>query len=150
MRAATPAFAGARGATDPVCPKCGSPEIRGLALIHEVGLSGGAAGRAPNDTRGSTALSRQAAPPVRKTVWPWATLAVGSAATLLASMRSASVVTALPVGVCAAALHLAVRASRYNRTVYPELMRLWRRSFMCARCGEIFEIRESDGAGERG
>lgn len=127
---------GSRAGFHHVCPKCGSSEVRRLALVHQAGLatvSSPDAGR-----RGDDALAERAAPPSQKSIVWWGSLAGAAFVIALVSLPRAGLGTVLAGGVAVAAAVLAFRASRYNRAVYPGLHDLWARSYMCGRCGEVF------------
>jgi predicted RNA-binding Zn-ribbon protein involved in translation (DUF1610 family) len=133
----TQSFAGgSHAAFQHTCPKCGSAEVRRLALIHEAGLS--ASPTQNGDSRVQSALSRHAAPPSKKNVAPWAVLACAAMAMALVSLRQVGSGTIITIVVAFLSAAIAIRANRYNGAVYPRLCDLWLRSFMCGRCGEVF------------
>ena len=127
---------GSHAARDHYCPKCGSAEVRRLALVHAAGLA--IAGGSQAEIRAQSILSRHAAPPSKKTLVSWRILAGVAVIVALASLRRPGLGTLLAFIVAALAVGIALRASRYNSVVYPELSDLWARSFMCGRCGEVF------------
>jgi len=116
------------------CPRCGSAEVRRLALIHQAGLPT-TAGDGPQSL---IALSRHAAPPVRKRAGTWVLLLVTSLVMEVATFRSGGAGAVAIAGVALVAVIFAVRATSYNANTYPKLLELWERSFMCGRCGEVF------------
>jgi predicted RNA-binding Zn-ribbon protein involved in translation (DUF1610 family) len=121
------------------CPRCGSAEIHRLALIHQAGLPT----TARDGLRALTALSRHAAPPVRKRAGMWTLLLVTSLVMEVATFTSGGAGAAAIAGVALTAAIFAVRATSYNANTYPKLLELWERSFMCGRCGEVFSTRMS-------
>jgi hypothetical protein len=134
MRSETNSHIGGPQAAETTCPRCGSPDVRQLSLIHVTGLPTAAR----NGRVAQSALSRSAAPPVKKHAVLWSLLSVVAAvvATTTFAVGGSGPVVVAAVAVLAAAF--AVRAARYNAKVYPELRRLWERSFMCTRCGDVF------------
>lgn len=118
------------------CPKCGSAEVRRLALIHEAGLSGTTSVRASE--RAARVLSSHAAPPSKKILASWRVLAGTAVVVALVSLRQPGLGTVIALVVAGLAVGVALHASRYNSMVYPGLRDLWARSFMCGRCGEVF------------
>jgi hypothetical protein len=128
----------AHGVARASCPRCRSADVRRLSLIHRLGSSPSHAGPATV----MSALSHYAAPPRKKPAAQWTLLALVSIGTLvvaLASARHGTTILALIAGLVAT---LAGRAAHYNARVYPRLHELWARSFMCARCGEVFALTE--------
>lgn len=135
------------------CTKCHSPDVRRLSLIYREGLSsiasdtsgvgigGGRVGVGHARTSGvqQTVLSRQATPPQPRSTGG---VAVGAVLGLLGGIGSLSggdggVSSALfLIGiVCGFILWSAIK---YNRDQYPRFRAQWEKSFMCARCGEVF------------
>jgi hypothetical protein len=110
--------------------------VRELSLIHHAGMST----MAPDGSRIQTALSKHAAPPARKHAVSWALLALVSLLILLATMATGGAGLLLLAPMTAVAAGCAVWAARYNAIVFPRLLALWERSFMCGRCGEVFEL----------
>lgn len=127
-------FAGKpRAVAEATCPRCGSGDVRRLSLIHQAGLvtpirDGG---------HGQSVLSRYAAPPAKRPALLWTLLAV-TATGLVLLYTSARAGTIVVGTVALLATVFAVRAARYNVSVYPDLHELWVHSCMCSRCGEIF------------
>ena len=135
MHSGRPSFSGdQRPPGDQSCPRCGSAEVRRLSLIHATGLPT----TARNGRHAQTALSRHAAPPTKRHAALWSSLAVVSMAVLSANLDTAATGTAVIGVVTVVSAIFALRATRYNARVYPELRQLWDRSFMCARCGGVF------------
>jgi hypothetical protein len=126
---------GPRSGLRQACPKCGSAEVRRLALIHEAGPSVATSARASD--RANTVLARHAAPPSKKNLATWRILAGTAVFVAIVSLRH-PVGTLLAFIVAALSVGIALRAGRYNSVVYPGLHDLWARSFMCGRCGEVF------------
>lgn len=127
---------GSRASFHHACPRCGSPEVRRLAVIHETGLM-----TAPSAETGGherSALAKYAAPPAQRSVVWWGTLAGAAVVVALVSLARVGLGTLLAGGVAVIAAMFAFHASRYNRVVYPGLHDLWARSYMCGRCGDIF------------
>jgi predicted RNA-binding Zn-ribbon protein involved in translation (DUF1610 family) len=127
---------GSRAAFRHACPKCGSSDVRRLALIHEAGLP--LESPAEGARRSRSALADQAAPPSQRNVLSWGVLAGAGLVVALASLVHVGWGTVLAGAVTLLSAALAVRASRYNSAVYPGLHDLWARSYMCGRCGEVF------------
>ena len=69
-------------------------------------------------------------------LWSW--LAVVSMGVLSANLDTPATGTAVIGVVTVVSAVFALRATRYNARVYPELRQLWDRSFMCTRCGGVF------------
>ena len=127
---------GPRSGLTQACPKCGSAEVRRVALIHEAGLSVATSERVSERT--TSVLARRAAPPSKRTIVAWRILAGSAVVVAIVSLRRPGLGTSLAFIVAALAVGIALRASRYNSMVYPGLRDLWARSFMCGRCGEVF------------
>lgn len=141
------------------CPRCGSDQIQALSLVHNAGsITGRTVGGALGITAGGdvgylggsgvtssrSALAVRAAPPQ-----PEATDGlIGLAALLLLGGLILGAYWEMMVPAAGIGLVLAAAVwyrkvtgpDRYNRDVYPGLVERWRRTFMCGRCGEFFEI----------
>ncbi len=152
------------------CPKCKSDDAIKLSLVHAAGLSeiqtssrghtlalGDAglllgSGHSTATGASQTLLSKVAAPPRKKPYWhvilAWLIgLAIGGSLIL-----DLNVYTVNPDAHVRHQFHvfayifsflvafvLAV-LWRYNRRILPRQRELWNRSFMCRRCGEIFQL----------
>jgi hypothetical protein len=152
------------------CPKCKSEDAVKLSVVHAAGLSdiqssarghawalgdsGLLLGFSSSQAIGTsqTALSKLAAPPCKKryrhVILTWLIgLALGSwfilviisptgslgSRTLSQMHRFAFLFSTVIV------LMLAV-LWRFNHMIFPRRRELWNRSFMCQRCGEIFQL----------
>lgn len=143
--------------TNLACIKCGSVEVRRLSLIYQEGLaiintssqtsgaafgSGGGAsfGSASTRTTGTqqTALSKQAAPPVKKHTILWGIAAGILGIMTLSGLSSFSLSVLVFAGLAVLAGRMSLKAKAYNATTFPELHARWQQSFMCNRCGETF------------
>jgi hypothetical protein len=139
------------------CTKCGSAEVRRLALIYNEGLaiintssqtsgaafgSGGGAsfGSASTRTTGTqqTALSKQASPPAKKHTILWAIAAGIMGLIALSGLSDFSLSVLVFAGLAAFSGQMSLKAKAYNAATFPELYARWERSFMCNRCGETF------------
>ena len=105
------------------CPKCASVDVRKLSLVY--GSDQGA-------------LSRVAAPPVKKPWATWAATAVLSFLPVFAHVREPGPGTVLMMGISALTAGFAFNAWTYNARVHPALLERWQRSFLCNRCGNVF------------
>lgn len=151
------------------CPKCNSEDAVKLSLVHAAGLSdvktrsrglgialsdGGLLlgfGRSRAAGTSQTQLSKLAAPPHKKRyrhvilAWLIGLLMAGplidvftaSAANPDAMLRHDFQIFAY-ISTAIVALVLVALWS-FNRTIFPRRRDLWNRSFMCRRCGEIFQ-----------
>jgi len=118
------------------CPRCGSAEIRKLSLIYQTGLPANAERKAAHEA----ALSKQAAPPTKKPAMMWVIAASAFVIVAVAMLWSSRAMTAMAFLCLAVAIGFAVRAMTYNSMVLPRLRAQWERSFMCNRCGNVFEL----------
>jgi hypothetical protein len=118
------------------CPRCGSAEIRKLSLIHQTGLPENAERKPAHEA----ALSKQAAPPTKKPAAMWVVGCAVFVIVAVAMLWSSRAMTAMAFLCLAVAIGFAVRAMTYNSLVLPRLHDQWERSFMCNRCGSVFEV----------
>lgn len=148
------------------CPSCGSSRTKGLNLVYTGGTTEvrynsfyiGTRrnfGYIPTFGRRQTMKARLAAPPLQRqwTCIGWfflMGLAILIALIKLAASEDAVPGTALLITWLVSSTALAVwdhnRALRYNETIWPDLWDRWNRSYVCERCGCIFEL-EGDTAG---
>lgn len=138
-----------------VCPRCGSDRVQSLALVHGAGMStgrfgtfgasgDGGVGFASTVGTHQSALSAQAAPPqMQSASEPWV-LCGGMA---IVSLYLGSLFEYLLIGIGVALAFFVVAAisangrRAHNETEYVKAIAKWKRSFMCERCGEVFEVR---------
>ena len=152
------------------CTNCKSEEIRRLSIIHSDGLSridtttsgssisGGSGGlRAGSNTAKTTGtlqtdLSKKAAPP-QKNSYIGAIIAWLIGALLLSWILGwFGLNVSRPdwkgkIYQYASFILLAwwlYKVFVYNRETYPPLKKQWNNSFMCFRCGEVFEVNEQN------
>ncbi len=152
------------------CPKCNSGDAVKLSLVHAAGLSdiqtssrghawalgtdGLLLGFGSSKAIGTsqTALSKQAAPPLKKryryvilawliglAIGSWFILVIISPTTILESRAVSQMHWFAFVFSTVIALLLAV-LWRFNHIILPRRRDCWNRSFMCCRCGEIFQL----------
>ncbi len=138
------------------CPTCGSDNTQRLEVIYESGtqeirttsntvgggggFGGGGAfgGGGVTSTRGTqqTASAKKAAPPAKKSY-------VGAVLLSLIAFPvvfNPSATYFLIAGACAAlAFWLGRRAHEYNTNVWPGLKKIWLESWMCNKCGNIYQ-----------
>ena len=150
------------------CPKCNSDECTKLSLVYLNGISDirtrsrgrgfdfrETAGAFSFKSRGrgtfQTHLSKLAGPPrklpYRNVILWWALgLAIlywlfGELVWIheLSAVRSVTLFPQYAHAYSGAALLVLALLGWYNRLVRPRRLRLWERSFMCERCGNIFQ-----------
>jgi hypothetical protein len=148
------------------CPSCGSSNVKRLSLVHReglatsssvtgaIGFAGGhvAVGHGTTRSAHQTLLSRQFAPPHRKSmVWPWVGMVFSGFGTLSAVLGglgdtspNASAgrgVMGMMLAIYVPVFLLSFRAywngKRHNEQ-YPRQLLVWDNSYMCGRCGEVF------------
>ena len=137
------------------CPKCSSDNTQRLEVVYESGTQqirtmsntvggGGAYGGGPfggaavTSTSGTqqTASAQKAAPPTKKSYIGPVLLSVISFPVLF----NPSVEYFVFAAACTAlAVWLWRRASDYNTNVWPGLKKLWLESWMCNKCGNIYQ-----------
>jgi hypothetical protein len=143
-------------AIDLTCPKCASTDARSLSLIYREGLSitqahstetgtafsggGMAVGSSSTVThaRSQTVLSKEAAPPAKKSFVVWCIGIVIFGFMVLGSLGSFGMSTIVFAGLTGGCVLMAKRAREFNTTQHPALMAHWEKSFMCGRCGVVF------------
>ena len=126
------------------CPVCGSRNTKSLSIIHESGLRHGQstrnslwaslsgsvwAGRSSTESRSSSQLSDNAAPPGPQS---WGAIGVP---TILAVLFFQLPIWVIPLVMISIAV-LYGSSSLYVRRVRE--IDIWHRSFRCLRCGETF------------
>lgn len=126
------------------CPVCGSRNTKSLSIIHESGLRHGQstrnsvwaslsgsvwAGRSSTESRSSSQLSDNAAPPGPQ---PWGAIGVP---TILAVFIFQLPIWVIPLVMISVAV-LYGSSNLYVRRVRE--IGIWHRSFRCLRCGETF------------
>lgn len=146
------------------CPRCENTQVRALALVHASGIStgrmsgvglggdGGAFGAAVSSSQ--SALSMSAAPPVAKRPRDAviAAIALAGIAFMFLSMlaedpladpalRMSTIVA--PLAIVAAGVFWASRRHSYMKATYAPALAQWQRSFLCDRCGSVFEVPSS-------
>jgi len=157
------------------CPKCGTDECTKLSLVYLNGVSnlrttsrgrgfdfGEMAGAFSFRSRGrgrfQTRLSKMAGPPLklryRHLILCWG-LGLGIMYWLfgylvwlreLSAVRSVALFPQYAHVLSGVALFVLASFWWYNHQVRPQLLRRWERSFMCDRCGAIFEQFEEQEA----
>jgi hypothetical protein len=161
--------ASAAALSSTACPACGSEDIKSLRIIHEHGTSTGrgistgwvqGAGSQPGHlaqfnttTRTVTEAARKAAPPRKR--WNGIVLIViGAVVAIIAAWLGSSltadtdgtftsgviIVVAIGVLLVIGGFILTVFDAGYNRSVYPDAIARWDRSWQCQRCGKVFTI----------
>lgn len=124
-----------------ICPDCGSDDTRSLPLVHAEGFSS-VAGRSWAMGHQQTALSASVAPPDTRDFRPNFILGIvlwGGLLFLLAYLgASFAFVTPFAV-VGGAGLIYSYPRIRWDRDAVEREQGEWERSFMCRRCGTIFE-----------
>jgi len=151
------------------CPKCNSTDLKKVSLAYEEGsfrgeaqtriraavVGGGGAdlivGRASTRTSHQSTLSKRLTPPVK---WSYRKLIFWSLVVFLCcgwlvsyvntiTKSSTTVMSPALAGyaVIAAAVFaiIVVLVVRHNLRVYPKHLGEWDRSFICQRCGTLFE-----------
>ena len=150
------------------CPKCNSTDLKKVSLAYEEGLfrtegrtrlravavgSSGpdlVVGRATTRGTEKSALSKLLSPPVR---WPYSKLVFWSVLVSVCggwlvfyvntiTKNATTVVSPALTGYALVAAVLAiivVLVVRHNLRVYPKRFAEWGRSFICQRCGTLFE-----------
>ena len=150
------------------CPKCDSDQCSSLSVVYAAGLSqmrtrtrgrgfafGEAAGALTFTARSrgtcQTRLSKLAGPPRKlryRYVILWWILGLGILYWLfgylvwlhqLSPVRAVAAFPEFSHAYLGLALFLLAVFCWYNRQVHPQRCRRWERSFMCGRCGKIFE-----------
>ncbi len=140
--------------SDLSCPRCASPDVRRFAILykqgtmnsdsvsHVAGSAGSdfASGTVSTSTVSMTKIAQETAPPRGRDVVTPGFFTILSALGLFSTfgMPGPWRIRWLVILVVSAPFFIWRR--RYNRTVVPELMRKWDRSFLCLRCGESFEV----------
>ena len=139
------------------CSQCGSEDIQKLSVVYETGTSiintqtrgsstgigiargGIGVGTAVNSsrTRGTqtSELAKRAAPPPAKMAFGW--IVLGLVGGLLFAAFGAIPLAVFALGLCGFLFHL---GNRYNGTELPPLRDAWAKSWLCHRCGTIFQI----------
>jgi hypothetical protein len=136
------------------CPKCSSDNTQRLEVIYESGtqqirtvsntVGGGGAGSGPfgggavTSTTGTqqTASAQKASPPTKKSYVGPILLAVVSVPVVFNPSFEYFLFAAPAMGL---AYWLWRRASDYNTNVWPGLKKIWLDSWMCNRCGNIYQ-----------
>jgi len=156
------------------CPRCKSEDVIKLSLVNSEGLSdidtrsrgyglmlgdnGLALGFGKFKTTGTsqTRLSELASPPRKKHYfivifgWLLGLLILGwllgyvTTITHAPEARFEQHFRRIAYGLSSLAAVALVVFWRYNHMVFPPRLRLWNRSFMCRRCGEIFQTSGSE------
>lgn len=139
------------------CPKCASAEARSLSLIYREGLSttvtnttgvgfgGGGGGMgagtmsAVSHGRSQSALSKEAAPPAKKNIIGWALLVALFGFMFLGSFKDIGLSTFFFAGIAGLGVWMIKNNRAYNSEQFPELYSQWQQSFMCSRCGAVFQ-----------
>lgn len=138
------------------CGTCGATDIQKLSMVYETGTStisttttgstigggfgggglggGGAKTRSSTSGQQTTELARRAAPPQKKLAFSW--IAIGFFAGILVAALFGFPVMILFWGLCG---YLAWRGFTHNAQVYPGQKGLWDRSWLCHRCGGVFQ-----------
>lgn len=133
------------------CSKCQSDNVQKLSLAYESGLSdvntktngfsfGGAGlnfGGARTKGTSQTALSMRAAPP-RKYSYIKPVLIGLLASVIVEIWLSTTLLTNAVLVVTSGGL--LYRSFLYNRNQWPALHNSWRNSFICHKCGAIYEV----------
>ena len=143
------------------CSSCQSADIQKLSLVYEGGTSrvdtiargrttgvgfgrgmGFAAARTTVKSRGTemTDLARRAAPPERQKLLIWVCVALSALV-----VGSGIDQEWLSWAVIAGSAFMIWRAWKFNSQVWPSLHARWGRSWLCHRCGNIFEFRDNAG-----
>jgi hypothetical protein len=133
-----------------VCPKCTSRDVHQLSRLHHDGRPSGpdgvpaeAANVGDGDPVGNNVITAAPnlpalAPPRRRDQRAWAVLSAGcalAAAVLVAGGWPGAVVLACAAAASAWQAH---ETRAFNSRAWPALQAVWERSYVCARCGEIF------------
>ena len=137
------------------CPKCSSDNTQRLEVIFESGTQqirtvsntvggGGAYGGGPfgggavTSTSGTqqTASAQKASPPTKKSYVGPILLAIVSVPVVFNPSLEYFLFAAPAMGL---AYWLWRRASDYNTNVWPGLKKIWSESWMCNKCGNIYQ-----------
>jgi DNA-directed RNA polymerase subunit RPC12/RpoP len=155
------------------CPKCGSTEFTKVSMVYAEGISdlearsrgwgllfgsGGADiafGRFRTTAEIQTQLSQRVSPPHKWSYWK--ILFGGLLGLLILEFILGYVDTFLRTGgnfkaqlawfgygYLSVVAFVLIVAFRYNFAVFPRRYRLWERSFMCRRCGQLLEQPQSE------
>jgi predicted nucleic-acid-binding Zn-ribbon protein len=137
------------------CPKCSSENTQRLELIFESGTQqirttsntvgggggfggGGFGGGGVTTTSGTqqTESAKKAAPPAKKSYAGAIILAVIAFPVIF---NPSAMYILVAAGCTALAVWLWRRASDYNTNVWPGLKKIWLESWMCNKCGNIYQ-----------
>jgi hypothetical protein len=138
------------------CASCSTTDIQKLSMVYESGTStisgtttgtstgvgigrgGLGIGTAVNSSRTSgtqtTELAKRAAPPEKKFGAGW--IGIGVAVGIVAMAIGGIVIALVVIG---GSVAVAQPGIRYNRDVFPSLRARWEQSWLCHRCGAIFQ-----------
>ncbi len=137
------------------CTTCQSDNVQRLSLIYEQGTHnirttghttgagvgigrgglgfGGGSATTTTTGKSQTIAARKAAPPDKKKIGiPFAIAAVGLV--LMPVMGTPVLLIALAIGG-----FLFWKYSQYNKNVYPPLYAAWEKSWLCNKCGAIYQ-----------
>lgn len=136
------------------CSRCQSDNVQKLSMAYESGISdvntktkgfslgGGGLNFGGAKTKGTsqTALSKRTAPPRKYSyVWPFIFGLLSAFITDVFLPTPPFVTKIVFVGVVGGLLF---RSISFNRNQWPSLYKIWSNSFICGKCGEIFEVGE--------
>jgi hypothetical protein len=149
----------------PICPQCGSQNTRRLSLIYLQGTADvaglaffmgmkGNYGLVPTYARKTSRLAQLAAPPLKKSwggfafLWFFGSLLLcfGVGVFVSATIPDIgdqilfwSMYVGWPLMFLIGVWSRRRAALHYNRNVWPILYEVWQRSYLCGRCGTVFE-----------
>jgi len=142
------------------CPKCGTDNVRSVPLIYAEGTTRvevAAAyigtkdnyGVAPMFGSSQTLAARRLSPPARKSAeWVAGWIVIALAAFIVGAMfywgresygLGGMLMVVGPIVGIMGAMATASNVREYNESVWEPAYEAWQRSFLCQRCGTIFE-----------
>lgn len=137
-----------------VCPnpKCGSTSIQRCAMVFQSGTSrstgftsgvgvatGGGLGvfGASTETASSTLLAEQLAPPAKRGVGLWAFMIIIGVGMLISKVWW---LVLLGLALIIIAVFFSRKIGKWNKTEYPKLLSDWEHSWVCHKCGHVFQL----------
>jgi hypothetical protein len=145
------------------CPQCNTEDTQRLSLAYESGISdvnttssgtgigfgsgGIGIGIGSSQTHGiaQTVLSQRAAPPFKASylliLKRWFIALILATVFMLIINASGMLERVISLAIHATAVFALFRATAFNHNQWPVLFQKWQQSYICLRCGNIFEIR---------